>query len=141
MAFLVYDKNNNLSLGGVTKTKNGVVIKSCYSSGIKNYCLKWDDVEFVKEEKEMPCDKTRIFFTPPDHLTKETKQQFLELFSRNPDSSIYSYEHNLVIGKNIKLNLSVCLFHGLVNVVVPISVDKELGVYQKKLFKKICVVI
>lgn len=145
MHFFIYDIENNLSIGSVTKSKNGIIVKSRYDPSIKEHCLKWDDVNLItKDKKEMEDAKetsTHVFLTPPENLKEDIREKFLKTFQLYPDSSIYDKDSGIVVGKNMELNLKVCLFHGLSVLITRVPVQNHLDIYQKKLFKKIYIVI
>lgn len=137
--YFIYDDNNNLSIGSVTKTKNGIVVKSHYQSNIKNYCSKWEDVDMVDDCENMESP-SYIFFTSPETSDNKIKK----IVKEHPDCSILfkkSIGGNIIIGKNMALNLKVCLFHGLDELIVYGDVKNSITEHQKKLFKKIYVKI
>lgn len=136
-AYFIYDNNNNMSIGSVTKTQNGIVVKSHYSPSILDYCSKWEDVEFVNGDTCMEAP-TYVFFTPSEIENIEMSEEISNIIKKHPACSVYKTP-NIIVGENMNLNLEIAMFHGLDELMVPQL--SELTQPQKKLFKKICVKI
>jgi hypothetical protein len=131
MGCLIYEYDHKFKFGGVTKTKNDIVVKSAHQATIKDYCMGWDDVSYVNnvDELEFPV------FIKLEFLT--ANQKLKKLIKEYPNSVIYDPNAKLIIGANIYTCLNVCLFHGLTELVVPCQVKEILNKYQKKIFNKI----
>jgi hypothetical protein len=137
--YLVYDNDNNLRIGSVTKTKNGIVVKSSHSPVIKEFLPKWEDVEFLNDSGTM-TNPVYIFFKAPAFMKSKKRKEIKTIEKKYPKCAILVNDKNIsVIGENIELCLKVCMFHGFSEIIVPIDVSDVLDVYQRKIFKKISI--
>jgi hypothetical protein len=118
MSFFVYDGGNKLNMGGVTKTKTGIVVKSAHSQEIKKCCLEWKEVTFVDRVELLGDNPVEIVLksTRKRYRDSETINKLLEQY---PGSVVYVPGAERVVGDDISLCLNVCLFHGLANIIIP----------------------
>ena len=130
MSFFVYDIGNNLNIGSVTKTKTGIVVKSAHSQEIKKCCLEWKDVTFVDNIELLGNNPVKI-------VNLNNSKTINKLLEQYPGSAVYAPDLSCVVGDDISLCLSVCLFHGISNIIIPKGAEDNLDIYQKKIFSKI----
>lgn len=139
--YLVYDSKINLKIGSMTKTNNGIIVKSAYDSEIKEYYSKWENVSFVDDENNL-SNPTSVFFCVSS-FSSEEKRNIKKLQKKHAGCVIYWPNENIIVcdPENIENCLQVCLFHGVTDIIFPTQIKmSDLTEPQKKLFSKIYII-
>lgn len=127
MSYLVYDTDNDLSPGALTRSKNGIVLKSCYPREVKKLCKKWKSVEVKEYKKDESFDPHFVKITIQDH----------EALREHPNGAVLLKDKKEIITKNnVPLCIDISIFHGYKDIYMG-DLAFTLTEYQKKLLNNI----